>query len=139
HDAFAWRPDQYGDASGRRARDEARAGVSRARRRSRARHRPAWRVAPESGPGVVTRHVLTLDLRDDPAAIAAYREHHRRVWPEVVESLRRAGVHRMEIHMLGRRLVMILELNDGLDFRGVFAKHLASNPRVQEWAQLMRS
>ena len=85
------------------------------------------------------RYVLTVDLRDDPAAIAAYREHHRRVWPEVVESLRRAGVRRMDIHMLGRRLVMILELNDGLDIHRVFATHAASNPRVQEWERLMRS
>jgi len=85
------------------------------------------------------RHVLTVDLRDDPAAIAAYREHHQRVWPEVVESLRRAGVHRMDIHILGRRLVMILERNDGLDVRRVFAAHRSSSPRVQEWEQLMRS
>jgi len=33
----------------------------------------------------MSRHVLRVDLRDEPAAIAAYREHHRRVWPEVVE------------------------------------------------------
>jgi hypothetical protein len=37
----------------------------------------------------MSRHVLTLDVRDDPAAHAACREHHRRVWPEVVGSLRR--------------------------------------------------
>ena len=61
------------------------------------------------------------------------------MWPEVVESLRRAGVSRMDIMLLGRRLVMILELNDGLDFRHVFAMHAASNPRVQEWERLMRS
>jgi L-rhamnose mutarotase len=85
------------------------------------------------------RYVLTVDLRDDSDAIEAYREHHRRVWPEVVDSLRRAGVHRMDIHMLGRRLVMILELHDGLDVRRVFATHAASNPRVQEWERLMRS
>ncbi len=85
------------------------------------------------------RYVLTVDLRDDSDAIEAYREHHRRVWPEVVDSLRRAGVHRMDIHMLGRRLVMILELRDGLDVRRVFATHAASNPRVQEWERLMRS
>ena len=85
------------------------------------------------------RHVLTIDLRDDPAAIAAYREHHRRVWPEVVDSLRRSGVDRMDIHMLGRRLVMIVELRDGLDVRRVFAAHAASNPRVQEWERLMQS
>ena len=85
------------------------------------------------------RYVLTVDLRDDPAAIAAYRDHHRRVWPEVVDSLRRCGVHRMDIHILGRRLVMVLELNDGLDVRRVFATHVASNPRVQEWERLMQS
>jgi hypothetical protein len=61
----------------------------------------------------MTRHVLTIDLRDDPAAIATYREHHRRVWPEVIESLRRVGVEQMDIHLLGRRLVMIVEMRDG--------------------------
>ena len=40
----------------------------------------------------MSRHVFTINLRDDPAAITTYREHHRRVWPEVVESLRAAGV-----------------------------------------------
>jgi len=87
----------------------------------------------------MSRYVLTVNLRDDPAAIAAYREYHARVWPEVVDSLRHAGVHRMEILIHGRRLVMILELNDGLDFRRVFAAHAASHPRVQEWERLMQS
>lgn len=87
----------------------------------------------------MNRHVLTVNLRDDPAAIEAYREHHRRVWPEVVESLRRAGVRRMDIHLLGRRLVMIVELNGGLDVVRVFASHTASSPRVAEWEQLMKS
>jgi L-rhamnose mutarotase len=87
----------------------------------------------------MSRHVLTVDLRDDPAAIAAYREHHQRVWPEVQESLRRAGVRHMEILIHGRRLVMILELHNGRSVRDVFADHAASNPRVQEWERLMQS
>ena len=87
----------------------------------------------------MSRYVLTVDLRDDPAAIAAYRDYHRRVWPEVLDSLRRAGVRSMEILIHGRRLVMILELHNGLDFRRVFAAHAASHPRVQEWEQLMQS
>ena len=45
----------------------------------------------------------------------------------------------MEILIHGRRLVMILELNNGLDPRDVFAAHAASHPRVQEWEGLMRS
>jgi L-rhamnose mutarotase len=87
----------------------------------------------------MSRYVLTVDLRDDPAAIAAYRDYHRRVWPEVQDSLRRAGVRHMEILIHGRRLVMILELNNGLDVRRVFADHAASHPRVQEWERLMQS
>jgi L-rhamnose mutarotase len=87
----------------------------------------------------MTRHVLTLDLRDDPATIAAYREHHRRVWPEVIASLRTVGVEQMDIHLLGRRLVMIVEMRDGADYRSAFASHAASNRRVAEWERLMRS
>jgi L-rhamnose mutarotase len=87
----------------------------------------------------MTRHVLTVDLRDDPEAIATYRKHHRQVWPEVIESLRAAGVAQMDIHLLDRRLVMVVELEDGLDIARVFARHAASSPRVAEWERLMKS
>src|SRR5712691_9841820 len=85
------------------------------------------------------RYVLTVNLKDDPAVIAAYRRHHQEVWPEVVDSLRRAGVEQMDIHLLGRQLVMVLDLSDGLDFRRTLAAHVASNPRVAEWERLMKS
>jgi L-rhamnose mutarotase len=87
----------------------------------------------------MNRHVLTVNLKDDPAAIAAYRRHHAHVWPEVVESLRRAGIRDMNIHLLGRRLVMIVELDDGLDLDRAFATHRAANARVAEWEALMRT
>ena len=87
----------------------------------------------------MNRHVLTVDLRDDPAAIASYRQHHRHVWPEVIQSLREAGVERMDIHLLGRRLVMIVDLRTGSDYRRTFAAHAASGPRVVEWERLMKS
>lgn len=86
----------------------------------------------------MTRTVLTVDLQDDPATIAAYTAHHRRVWPEVLESLRRAGIGQMEIYLLDRRLVMIVE-TDSPDFRRAFASHVASHPRVAEWESLMKS
>jgi L-rhamnose mutarotase len=87
----------------------------------------------------MTRHVLLVHLRDDPAAIAAYRQHHQRVWPEVVASLRRAGIARMEIHLLGRTAVMIAEVADGVDIGRVFSSHQASSDRVAEWERLMKS
>jgi L-rhamnose mutarotase len=88
----------------------------------------------------VARHVLTVDLRDDPDAVAAYRAHHAKAWPEVVASLRVAGVREMDIYLLGRRLVMILDLPDELDVPTVVARHLASaDPRVAEWERLMKA
>jgi L-rhamnose mutarotase len=87
----------------------------------------------------MNRHVLMLDLRDDPAAIANYRRYHAEVWPEVVRSLRTAGIRDLDIHLLGRRLVMIVELPDGLDLKRVFESHRSSHPRVAEWEELMQS
>jgi L-rhamnose mutarotase len=87
----------------------------------------------------VNRHVLTVDLRDDPAAIEAYVAHHRQVWPEVLASLRRAGIRAMDIYVLGRRLVMVVELEEGLDVQRAFASHRAAGPRVAEWERLMKS
>jgi L-rhamnose mutarotase len=77
------------------------------------------------------RHVLAVDLKDDPATIAAYVEHHRRVWPEVLRSLRAAGIEDMEIVLLGRRVVMIVE--------SARDAHAASSPRVAQWEALMKS
>jgi L-rhamnose mutarotase len=87
----------------------------------------------------MSQHVLTVNLRDDPAAIATYCEYHTRVFPEVLERLRAVGVRRMDIHLLGRQLVMVVEVNDGLDIRRVFEAHRQATGRVEEWERLMKS
>jgi L-rhamnose mutarotase len=84
------------------------------------------------------RFVLTLDLKDDPQVVRAYRRHHRAAWPEVLRSLRRVGVRELDIYALGRRLVMILVTRDGFDLKKDFARHAASDPRCAEWEALMK-
>lgn len=85
------------------------------------------------------RYVFTVNLKDDPAVVDLYKRHHREVWPEVQESLGRAGVEQMDIYLLGRRLVMVVEMRDGLDYRAAFKAHASSSPRVVEWERLMES
>jgi L-rhamnose mutarotase len=87
----------------------------------------------------MSRHVFTVNLRDDPAVIDAYRRYHREVWPEVVQSLGRCGVQRMDIHLLGRRAVMIVDMVEGLDYRSAFEQHATSSERVAEWERLMKN
>ena len=85
------------------------------------------------------RYVFTLNLKDDPAVIDAYRRYHGDVWPEVLQSLRQVGVRQMDIHLLGRRAVMIVEMSDGVDYRIAFKTHSSSSPRVVEWERLMKA
>jgi L-rhamnose mutarotase len=85
------------------------------------------------------RHVFTVNLKDEPGIVETYIRHHREVWPEVQASLRQVGVAQMDIYLVGRRLVMVVEMRDGLDYRTAFKTHAASTPRVAEWERLMKS
>jgi L-rhamnose mutarotase len=87
-------------------------------------------------PTMNRRYCLTLDLKNDPALIAEYKRYHENVWPEIIESLRRSGIVGMEIYLLGTRMFMIMEVNDDFSFEAK-ARADKSNPRVQEWEQLM--
>jgi L-rhamnose mutarotase len=82
------------------------------------------------------RYCLALDLVDDPALIADYERHHDEIWPEIVESIRSAGIDVLDIYRTGNRLFMIIEANDRFSFAEK-AKADAANPKVQEWETLM--
>lgn len=82
------------------------------------------------------RFCLTLQMYPDPALIAEYIERHRQVWPEVLASLREAGVLDMHIYQLGDRLFMILETDDAFTFERKAALDRA-NPHVMEWERQM--
>ncbi len=82
------------------------------------------------------RYCLALDLKEDPELIAAYEEHHRKVWPEIIESIKESGIRHMEIYRVQNRLFMIVDADDDFSFE---RKKLTdeSNPRVQLWESLM--
>jgi L-rhamnose mutarotase len=82
------------------------------------------------------RHCLALDLKDDPALIAAYEEHHSQVWPEILESIRNSGILAMEIWRTGNRLFMVMETTDDFSFERKAVAD-AADPKVQEWEDLM--
>ena len=82
------------------------------------------------------RHCLTLDLKDDPKAIAEYKQYHVKIWPEVRDSLFDAGITDMEIYLLGTRLFMIMDVDDTFSLSGKAAAD-AANAKVQEWEAIM--
>jgi L-rhamnose mutarotase len=84
----------------------------------------------------MSRYCLTLDLKNDPELITAYVAHHQNVWPEVINSIRSAGITGMSIYHIETRLFMIMEVSSGFSFANKVAKDKA-NPKVVEWEALM--
>jgi L-rhamnose mutarotase len=82
------------------------------------------------------RYCLALDLVDDPALIAEYERWHQAVWPEIIASIKTAGIEQMQIYRAGNRLFMIMEVNDSFNFEAK-ARADKDNQKVQEWEQLM--
>lgn len=84
------------------------------------------------------RYCLALDLADDPALIAEYEHWHKKEngWPEIKKSILDAGITQMEIYRTGNRLFMIMDTDETFSFERKTAMD-ATNPKVQEWEQLM--
>jgi L-rhamnose mutarotase len=82
------------------------------------------------------RYCLALDLADDPLLIAEYESHHQHVWPEIIKSIKDAGILVLDIYRTGNRLFMIMEVSENFSFEQKNTAD-ASNPKVQEWEELM--
>ena len=82
------------------------------------------------------RYSLTLDLKNDPGLIQQYEQMHKEVWPEIIGSIKDAGIENMQIYRYAIRLFMIMEVNDDFSFE---KKQQAdsNNVKVQEWEELM--
>lgn len=82
------------------------------------------------------RYCLTLDLRNDSSLIAEYKRYHEKIWPEITQSIRSAGIENMEIYLLGARMFMIMEVGEDFSFEAR-AQADRENPKVREWEELM--
>lgn len=82
------------------------------------------------------RYVLALDLHNDEAAIQAYDNWHREVWPGIKQSIADSGIRHMAIYRFANRLCMLMETTNEFTFEQKAAAD-AANALVQEWETLM--
>ncbi|HLL96290.1 MAG TPA: L-rhamnose mutarotase [Spirosoma sp.] len=82
------------------------------------------------------RYVLALDLKNDPVLITEYERYHEAVWPEVLQSMRDAGITNMEIYRVENRLVLLMDTAEDFSLERK-ADIDAANPTVQAWETLM--
>lgn len=79
----------------------------------------------------------TLNLKDDAAAVAAYKEYHRNVWPEVARMQRKLGVTKIRIFLHGRQMFLYIQAGDDYDPAKAAEEYL-KEPRIVEWERLMQ-
>jgi L-rhamnose mutarotase len=86
----------------------------------------------------MTRLFYALDLHDDPVLIEEYDRWHQadRVWPDILRSLRAAGIEEAEIFRTGNRLVLVMDVSPEFDPDAKAAAD-AADERVQAWETLM--
>ena len=82
------------------------------------------------------RFCFALDLVNNADLIAEYIDWHRKVWPEIKQSITDAGVRNLEIYRVGDRMFMIMETDDDFTLEKKAAMDKASG-KVQEWENLM--
>ena len=80
------------------------------------------------------RFCKTLELRNDPALIAAYKKAHSKgqTWPEITQGMREVGILDMEIYLIGTKLFMIMDTVPDFNHEKAMAE-LAKKPRQLEW------
>jgi L-rhamnose mutarotase len=79
----------------------------------------------------------TINLKDNLKAIEAYKEYHRKVWPEVESQVGKSGVIKMRIFLFGRRLFMYIETIDEFDADAFVARWM-QNPKCVAWEEIMQ-
>lgn len=84
------------------------------------------------------RYCYSCDLKDNPELIETYKSYHAagKVWPEITQSIKDAGITDMQIYLTGNRMFMIMEVDETYH-PGRKARMDAANPKVQEWEELM--
>ncbi|WP_339839225.1 L-rhamnose mutarotase [uncultured Maribacter sp.] len=82
------------------------------------------------------KHCFALDLKNDAVLINEYITYHKKVWPEIIESIKGSHIEKLEIYLVENRLFMIMETNALFSF-GKKQEADKNNAKVQEWENLM--
>ncbi len=74
-------------------------------------------------------------IRVRPERFEEYKEFHTRVWPEVLETIRRCHIHNYSIYSKDGLLFAYFEYH-GTDYAADMAR-MAADPTTQEWWAIM--
>ncbi len=75
-------------------------------------------------------------IRLKPGTLETYTSYHAKVWPEVLDTIRRCNIRNYSIYYKDGTLFAYFEYH-GNDFEADMAK-MAADPKTQEWWAVMK-
>jgi L-rhamnose mutarotase len=72
-----------------------------------------------------------------PECIEEYRRYHAKIWPEIAEAIRVAGIRNYSIYLRGEQLFAYFEYVGPDDEYDARMTTLADAPRMREWWDVM--
>lgn len=84
-----------------------------------------------------TRHGQRLGLR--PEALVAYRQYHKRIWPEIAAAIEAAGIRNYSIFHFEGELFGYYEYVGPREEYAARMQTLAAAPRMREWWDIMEA
>jgi L-rhamnose mutarotase len=75
-------------------------------------------------------------IRLKPGVLERYKEYHSKVWPEVLDMIRRCNIRNYSIYHQDGTLFAFFEYV-GRDFEADMAR-MAADPKTQEWWAIMK-
>ncbi|HEX4379912.1 MAG TPA: L-rhamnose mutarotase [Candidatus Acidoferrum sp.] len=79
------------------------------------------------------RYGMLIKVKED--SIAMYKEHHAKVWPEVLSTIRACNIKNYSIFLKDDFLFAYFEYH-GTDYAADMKK-MAADPKTQEWWKIM--
>jgi L-rhamnose mutarotase len=92
--------------------------------------RTAFRKA---GDNSMKRYGMLIKVKED--SIDMYKEHHKKVWPEVLATITACNIKNYSIYLKDDFLFAYFEYH-GTDYKADMAK-MAADPKTQEWWKIM--
>ena len=79
--------------------------------------------------------ILQVNLKNDPVLIKKYINYHKKVWPEVEDAFKKAGITGLKIYLVDNKTFLIAETDT--NFNPVTGFDKITGPKIEAWDKLM--
>ena len=87
----------------------------------------------------ITEKVFVVKIVPNADSLQQYLTYHKKVWPQVEESFKKAGYRKIALYQFQHLVVMTIQVPEGADMDKMGKIAESYDPRCADWNRLMSS